>query len=113
MKSTVKWFNKNKGYGFIKNPEPSAQDIFVHFTAIKGKGYRVLEQDEEVVFDLVQTPKGPQAFSVRKNDESQQTGEEDKVKAVIRPTPAKGYGDNVVRSFRFSVRKPGLASEGL
>ena len=63
---TVKWFNKNKGYGFIvANGE---KDIFVHFSSIKGKGYRVLEQGEEVLFDLVQTPKGPQAFNVKRSN---------------------------------------------
>lgn len=61
---TVKWFNKNKGYGFIICD--GERDIFVHFSSIKGKGYRVLEQGEEVDFDLVQTPKGPQAFNVRR-----------------------------------------------
>ena len=61
---TVKWFNKNKGYGFIR--ADGERDIFVHFSSIKGKGYRVLDQGDEVLFDLVQTPKGPQAFNVKK-----------------------------------------------
>jgi len=61
---TVKWFNKNKGYGFIR--AEGERDIFVHFSSIKGKGYRVLDQGDEVLFDLVQTPKGPQAFNVKK-----------------------------------------------
>lgn len=61
---TVKWFNKNKGYGFIESP--GKRDIFVHFSSIKGKGYRVLEEGDEVSFDLVESPKGPQAFNVKK-----------------------------------------------
>lgn len=61
---TVKWFNKNKGYGFIRSD--GERDIFVHFSSIKGKGYRVLEQGDEVLFELVQTPKGPQAFNVKR-----------------------------------------------
>ncbi len=61
---TVKWFNKNKGYGFIQ--AEGERDIFVHFSSIRGKGYRVLDQGDEVLFDLVPTPKGPQAFNVKK-----------------------------------------------
>jgi len=59
----VKWFSKNKGYGFIQGQDD--RDIFVHFSSIKGKGYRVLEEGDEVAFELVQSPKGPQAFDVR------------------------------------------------
>jgi CspA family cold shock protein len=70
---TVKWFNKNKGYGFIQ--AEGERDIFVHFSSIKGKGYRVLEQNERVEFDLVQTPKGPQAFNVRKLNGNGDPGE--------------------------------------
>lgn len=70
---TVKWFNKNKGYGFIQSD--GERDIFVHFSSIKGKGYRVLEQNDEVVFDLVQTPKGPQAFNVKKANAQDEPGE--------------------------------------
>ena len=61
---TVKWFSKNKGYGFVEAEGES--DIFVHFSSIKGKGYRVLEQGDEITFDIVQGPKGPQAFNVKK-----------------------------------------------
>ncbi len=61
---TVKWFNQKKGYGFIRSD--GERDIFVHFSSIKGKGYRVLEQGDEVLFELVQTPKGPQAFNVKR-----------------------------------------------
>lgn len=61
---TVKWFSKNKGYGFIEGD--GDQDIFVHYSSIKGKGYRVLEQGDEISFDLVESPKGPQAFNIKK-----------------------------------------------
>lgn len=60
----VKWFNKNKGYGFIE--AEGERDIFVHFSSIKGKGYRVLEKGDDVIFDLMSSPKGPQAFNVKK-----------------------------------------------
>ena len=60
----VKWFSKNKGYGFIEGDQE--RDIFVHYSSIKGKGYRVLEEGDEIAFDLVESPKGPQAFNVKK-----------------------------------------------
>lgn len=60
----VKWFSKNKGYGFIE--AEGEKDVFVHFSSIKGKGYRVLEQGDEVTFDLTEGPKGPQASNVKK-----------------------------------------------
>ena len=61
---TVKWFNESKGYGFIK-PEGSGKDIFVHFSAIEGTGFKTLMEGQTVEFDVVQGPKGPQAQSVR------------------------------------------------
>ncbi|TKJ38417.1 cold-shock protein [candidate division LCP-89 bacterium B3_LCP] len=60
----VKWFSKNKGYGFVEGE--GDRDIFVHFSSIKGKGYRVLDQGDEISFDLVDSPKGQQAFNVKK-----------------------------------------------
>ena len=60
---TVKWFNADKGYGFIK-PE-SGQDVFVHFSAIQATGYRSLEEGQVVEFDITQGQKGPQAANVR------------------------------------------------
>ncbi|MDO9063033.1 MAG: cold-shock protein [Microbacterium sp.] len=61
---TVKWFNAEKGYGFITLDE-GGQDVFVHYTAIDAKGYRSLEEGQKVEFDVGQGPKGPQAESVR------------------------------------------------
>ncbi len=61
---TVKWFNAEKGYGFITLDE-GGQDVFVHFTAIEMSGYKVLEEGQKVSFELGQGAKGPQAESVR------------------------------------------------
>ena len=58
----VKWFDNKKGYGFIKREE--GDDVFVHYTAIKGDGFKTLQQDEKVKFDIIQGPKGLQAANV-------------------------------------------------
>lgn len=58
----VKWFDNKKGYGFIKREE--GDDVFVHYTAIKGEGFKTLQQDEKVKFDIIQGPKGLQAANV-------------------------------------------------
>jgi len=63
-KGKVKWFNNQKGYGFI-TPESGA-DLFVHHTAIQGEGYRALEEGQEVEFDVTTGPKGQQATNVVK-----------------------------------------------
>ncbi len=60
---TVKWFNAEKGYGFIHRDEGGA-DIFVHYSAIQGNGYRSLEEGEAVQFDVTEGPKGQQAANV-------------------------------------------------
>jgi CspA family cold shock protein len=59
----VKWFNTEKGYGFIA--QEGGPDVFVHFSAIQGAGYRNLEQDQQVEFDVTDGQKGPQASNVR------------------------------------------------
>ncbi|GAA4734369.1 cold-shock protein [Isoptericola chiayiensis] len=61
---TVKWFNSEKGYGFIA-PEDGTADVFVHFSAIQSQGYRTLDEEQKVEFDVTQGPKGPQAENVR------------------------------------------------
>jgi cold shock protein len=61
---TVKWFNATKGYGFIA-PDDEGEDVFVHFSAIEGTGYRELTEGQRVQFDTEQGNKGPQAKSVR------------------------------------------------
>ena len=63
-RGTVKWFNPEKGYGFI-TPEDGSADVFVHFSAIEGAGYRNLEEGQRVEFDVTQGQKGPQASNVR------------------------------------------------
>ncbi|MFH0732903.1 MAG: cold-shock protein [Candidatus Omnitrophota bacterium] len=63
-KGKVKWFSSQKGYGFI-TPE-SGNDVFVHFSAIQGDGYKVLEEGQEVEFEIQQGPKGEQAVNVTK-----------------------------------------------
>ena len=63
MTGTVKWFNNDKGFGFIA-PEDGSKDIFVHHTAIQGSGYKSLDEGEKVEFDVAQGQKGPQAENV-------------------------------------------------
>ena len=60
---TVKWFNPDKGFGFISQED--GPDVFVHFSAIQGEGYRNLEENQQVEFDVTQGEKGPQASNVR------------------------------------------------
>ena len=59
---TVKWFNSTKGFGFIERAE--GKDVFVHYSAIGGTGYRSLEEGQRVEFDVVEGDKGPQAQNV-------------------------------------------------
>lgn len=60
---TVKWFNAEKGFGFIALPE--GPDVFVHYSEIEGSGFRSLEENQQVEFELTQGNKGPQASGVR------------------------------------------------
>ena len=62
MRGKVKWFNNSKGYGFIGRD--TGPDVFVHYTAIVGDGYRTLQEGDSVEFEIVQGPKGPQASDV-------------------------------------------------
>jgi len=61
---TVQWFNSEKGFGFIA-PDDGGADVFVHFSAIQADGYRSLDENQRVEFEVTQGQKGPQAESVR------------------------------------------------
>ncbi|MDH5218147.1 MAG: cold-shock protein [Gammaproteobacteria bacterium] len=63
---TVKWFNESKGFGFIA-PEDGSADVFVHFSAIDGGGFKTLAEGQSVTFEVEQGPKGPQAAKVIAN----------------------------------------------
>ncbi|HWR73812.1 MAG TPA: cold-shock protein [Nitrospirota bacterium] len=62
----VKWFNEAKGYGFIE-PDGGGRDVFVHYSAIQGEGYKTLSEGQLVDFDIIQGEKGPQASNVMKS----------------------------------------------
>jgi len=64
LQGFVKWFNDNKGYGFIE--QEGGADVFVHFSAIEGEGFKSLTEGQEVQFEMVDGPKGPQATVVKK-----------------------------------------------
>ena len=60
----VKWFNETKGYGFITSDDGT--DVFVHYSAIQGEGFKTLNENEDVEFEITDGPKGPQAVNVIK-----------------------------------------------
>ena len=64
-RGTVKWFSDQKGYGFV-TPEGGRKDVFVHFSALQGEGFKTLSEGDIVEFDIAQGPKGEQAANVRK-----------------------------------------------
>ena len=64
---TVKWFNDSKGFGFI-TPENGGDDLFAHFSAIQGNGFKTLAEGQRVTFDVCTGPKGQQASNIRKAD---------------------------------------------
>ncbi|HBL16331.1 MAG: cold-shock protein [Elusimicrobia bacterium GWA2_69_24] len=64
MKGTVKWFNDQKGFGFI-TPEDGGKDLFVHHSSIQAQGFKSLAENQKVEFDVEQSEKGPRAANVR------------------------------------------------
>ena len=66
VQGKIKWFNNSKGYGFIGRVD--GPDVFVHYSAITGDGYRTLQEGDAVEFEIVQGPKGPQAANVKPNN---------------------------------------------
>lgn len=62
-KGTVKWFNAEKGFGFITGED--GKDVFAHFSQIQSSGYKTLEEGQEVSFEITQGPKGPQAENIQ------------------------------------------------
>ena len=64
---TVKWFNDSKGFGFI-TPEAGGEDLFAHFSAIQGQGFKTLKEGQKVSFDITTGPKGQQASNIREAD---------------------------------------------
>jgi CspA family cold shock protein len=64
-RGTVKWFSEEKGYGFV-SPDEGGEDLFVHYTAIEGEGYRSLEEGEKVSYEPTRGRKGEQAANVRR-----------------------------------------------
>jgi CspA family cold shock protein len=64
---TVKWFNEAKGFGFIA-PEGGGEDLFAHFSAIQGQGFKTLRENQKVSFDVTTGPKGKQAANIRSAD---------------------------------------------
>ncbi len=64
MDGKVKWFNAEKGFGFIERD--GGEDVFVHFSAIQGDGFKTLDEGQNVEFDIVEGPRGPQAANVVK-----------------------------------------------
>lgn len=65
QQGTVKWFSDQKGYGFI-TPDGGAKDVFVHFSALQGEGFKSLGEGQKVEFEVTQGPKGEQAANVKK-----------------------------------------------
>ena len=62
---TIKWFSDQKGYGFV-TPDGSGKDVFVHFSALQGEGFKTLAEGQRISFDITQGPKGDQAANVVK-----------------------------------------------
>jgi len=73
---TVKWFNNTKGYGFVVSEDNQDVDVFVHYSAIQGEGYKSLKAGQSVTYDLNLGPKGPQAANVELRDKAPSTAKQ-------------------------------------
>lgn len=113
MTGTVKWFNNAKRYGFIRRDD--GPDVFVHYSAIRGEGYRTLSEGDPVEFEIVQGPKGPQAVNVSKKrwtrlSDREEAGllpaalitlalsSEDAIRSIRVDTPGAWFGEQLHRS---------------
>src|SRR3954447_26868949 len=96
----VKWFNNAKGYGFIERDGGS--DVFVHYSAIQGDGFRSLEEGHAVEFEIVDGPKGPQAGNVTKIEPPRENGRSPECPAPRFPPPRLGRP-----SFLCPLQRPG------
>ena len=84
IQGTVKWFNESKGYGFISQEDGS--DVFVHYSAIQGDGFRTLNEGDKVSFDIGDGPKGPHAINARPARAIASRDE------LVHPTPRRSIG---------------------
>ena len=87
-KGKVKWFSNMKGYGFLEK-EGGGQDIFVHYSAIQGEGYKKLQEGEEVTFEIIQGEKGPQATNVIRSKKPEKKTEGGGAQAPSAPASKK------------------------
>jgi len=97
----VKWFSNVKGYGFLIQ-DGGEQDIFVHYSAIQGDGYKKLEEGEEVSFDIVQGDRGPQATNVVRLKKQQK----EKAKAEEKEAPSSEAAEEKPKAEEAAADKP-------
>lgn len=108
---TVKWFNNAKGYGFIERQ--GQPDVFVHFSAIQGNGFRTLEEGQAVQFEIVEGPKGPQAgnlIAVRREPVADSSQDADGERSEGRWRSANSRGPGTIRRRR--PEGPAQSTEG-
>jgi CspA family cold shock protein len=77
----VKWFSNAKGYGFVETADGDGSDVFVHYSAIQGNGFKTLAEGQQVIFDIIKGPKGLHASNVRTEEMQAQAQAEEPVMA--------------------------------